>query len=723
MNTSGCRTQKRRDKINFLLNFIYFNMNKTILTSLILFCGVTGHGQLNPVQQKAIILKRMVEQKHVSPRPVDDSFSVAVFRSLIQDADPRRLLFTASEFQQLLSYSTSLDDEINGRGWVFFDKFSEIYKKILIRADSLVNKLLQKPFDYNATETIIQSRKTNEFNFSNDVAALFSRWTRYLKYVILDNVFDAVNIDSLKKTNFRASLVSLEPGIREKIKKAESKAIRRVLDYPTGFPALVTEMYLNSIASSFDPHSNYFSPQGKESFQAELSTEAYFFGIVFDEDENGKVVVGKLTPGGPAWKSGEINKGDELVSLQWEGKEVQDMEGASLQDVYEVIDQSVHDKLLFRFKKTDGTVSMVFLRKEKSENEENIVKSFVLKGDKTIGYILLPGFYTEWENESGSSCANDVAKEILKLKKENIEGLILDVRYNGGGSVGEALEMIGIFIDEGPLAAEKDRMGKLITLKDPNRGTIYDGPLALMINGQSASASEMLAAALQDYNRAVLAGSSTYGKATGQTMFPMDTITSKRITGNENGDMIKITVGKLYRVSGQTAQLNGVKPDVLLPDAFDGLEIGERFEKFALSADSVKKNNYYKPLAYLPLAELAHRSAARVLANPDFQLITKIVNERQNTASTRTVPLKSELFEKWMQQQQTDVRLMKGDGKTAAGYKVENHNQGKQLLNNDPYAKEINLEWLQNLGSDIYIQEVYSVLTDLINLQKTSTKN
>ncbi len=701
-------------------------MMKFAAAIIIFLSPGTINAQLPAQQQKVLVLKTMVERKHYSPRLIDDSFSVAVFRTILNAADPRRLLFTATDYQQLFVFSTRLDDEIQGNGWGFYDKFSELYKKAVLRADTIINKLLQKTFDYSTAETITSSRSRNGgFTFSPDVAALTNKWSRYLKYLILDNVYDAVSGDSTKKITFKAALVSMEPSIRELVKKAELKALKRIVDYPAGYAALVSETYLNAVATSFDPHTNYFSPQGKEEFQAELSTEAYFFGIVFGENEKGQIVIDKLTPGGAAWKSGEIHQGDELVSLHWEGKEVQDMTGATMEEVYEVLDQSIHDKLLFRLKKSDGTMSMVFLRKEKTENEENIVKSFVLKGDKKIGYLLLPGFYTEWENETGSSCANDVAKEIIKLKKENIDGLILDVRYNGGGSVGEALEMIGIFIDEGPLAATKEKSGKLITLKDPNRGTIYDGPLALMVNGQSASASELLAAALQDYNRGVIVGSTTYGKATGQAMFPLDTITSKEFSGKEKGDIIKITVGKLYRVNGQTTQLHGVAPDVLIPDAFDGLEMGEKFEDFPLAADSVKRNNYYKPLPSLPVGELAHRSAARVIDNPGFQVIKKIVGEQQKAMQqqTRTIPLKAELFEKWAQQQELDLKAMEGEGSPTSKFTADNHGADKQLLANNPYAKEINQEWLNNLAADIYIQEVFLVLTDLINLQKGATKN
>ncbi|MBI5858405.1 MAG: carboxy terminal-processing peptidase [Sphingobacteriales bacterium] len=690
------------------------------------FCKTAAYAQYPPLQQKAIVLKTMVDRKHISPRPVDDSFSVTVFRSLLNAADKKWLLFTVAEYQQLLSFSNSIDDEMQGKSWGFCDKFSALYKAALVRADSIINKLLQKSFDYSVADSIKSvKRQPGIFNFPADANALTNKWTRYLKYNILDAVYDEVSDDSTKKRTFKEGLASLEPGIRERVKKTETKAIRRILEIPAGFQALINEMYLNAIASSFDPHTNYFSPETREAFQAELSTESYLFGISFEQNDKGQVVVDKLTPGGAAWKSGEVHQGDELVSLQWEDKEAQDMTGATVEEAYEVLDQSNHDKLLFRFRKTDGTMSNVLLRKEKAENDENIVKGFLLKGDKKIGYILLPGFYTEWENETGSSCANDVAKEIIKLKKENIDGLILDVRYNGGGSIGEALEMTGIFIDEGPLAAEKERNGKLVTLKDPNRGTIYDGPMALMVNGQSASASEMLAASLQDYNRAVIVGSNTYGKATGQSIFPMDTITSKGITGNEKTDVAKITIGKLYRVTGRTAQMHGVTPDVMLPDAFDALESGEKFEDNPLPADTAKRNNYYKPLPYLPVSELVNRSAARVIAHPDFRLIKKIVDEQKKIqqASFRIIPLKAELFEKWMDQREASLEAMKGEGETTNKFTVENHEQDKQLLVNNTYAKELNQEWLNNLAEDIYIQEAYMILADLINLQKTFPKN
>ena len=693
---------------SFLLIALFFFFQCTITTA-----------QSPSLQSKAIIVKRMIELNHLSPRPVNDSFAVALFKSILKAADRRRLLFTDQEYKMLSEYSTSLDDELNGKSWNFINLFEPLYNRSLNRADSIIKKLLQKPFDFSVNETITRSRDEN-FNFAADAKALSGRWSRYLKYKALDQLFDITSEDTTGKTTIKTVIGKNEPKVRERILAAETKILNKILNYPGSFSEYVSQLYLNAIATGFDPHTIYFSQEGKEQFKSSMSTEVLSFGLELDENEKGQIVIDELTPGGPAWKSGDINKGDEVLSLQWEGKEAVEVAGLTLEDVYEILDQYVTDRLVVKSRKQDGSLQFVFLRKEKIENEENIVKGFVLKGEKKIGYIVLPSFYTQWENETGSSCANDVAKEIVKLKKENIDALILDVRYNGGGSVGEALEMAGIFIDEGPLMGQKQRAGKIIYPKDPNRGTIYNGPMALMVNGQSASASELLAAALQDYNRAVIIGSNTFGKATMQQMMSLDTVTGKPGAIGNAKDIVKITVGKLYRLNGGTAQLNGVRPDVVLPDAFDGLAYRESVFPFALPQDMVVKNNYYRPLTALPVSDLAKRSEERIKADKDFIGIKLMVEAmKSRLEKTETIPLMADGFEQWAKQQELEKDLIASKPSSPAiKFSVDNHNLDKPALANSGYANEINKEWLSGISTDIYIQEAYSVLCDLINLQQ-----
>jgi carboxyl-terminal processing protease len=695
------------------------------ISVLIFFACCRPSSAQSAAQQKAFLVKRVIELNHFSPRAVDDSFSTRLFRKMINTVDTRRLLFTDNEYKSLAAYSLRLDDELKGSGWGFLSLFTILYKKSLARADSILNAVLQKPFDFTVDETIGISGDIT-YSFAAGINELYNRWSRYLKFMALEDIYNIIADDSVNTNFSKEAIAKLEGGVRNKLKTTQRKGMKKMLE-AEGFDNLITGLYLNAVATSFDPHSNYFSPEGKEAFQSALSAEGLSFGLIVDEDEKGKIIIDRLVPGGPAWKSGELHKGDELLQLNWENKEQVDIVDLTLEEIYDMLESPVKERLVLKVKKADGSVTVVALKKEKISNEENIVKSFVLKGEKKIGYILLPGFYTEWENESGSGCANDVAKEIIKLKRDHIDGLIVDVRFNGGGSVQEGLEMTGIFVDEGPLAGQKSATGKVAYYKDPNRGVIYNGPLALMINGQSASASEMMAASLQDYNRAVIIGSNSFGKATVQRMLPLDT--NYRENGGPPGntaDVVKVTFGKFYRLDGRSAQLKGVVPDIILPDAFDGLDIGERFFKNALPADTIQKNNYYKPLPSLPVDELAKKSAERIKSNNDFQSIQKLVasHVRGGNTAIKTIPLKWDSFEKWMRQQQLDRNIIKGESTGSDKKFVTGNNQhDKQWLEHNEYEREINQKWLENIAEDIYIREAFLVVCDLINLYTTSPKN
>jgi carboxyl-terminal processing protease len=689
------------------------------IASLCLYSCITVKlaAQLPAAQQKAIVLKRVAELYHFSPRPVNDSFSAFVFKSLLNATDRRRLFLTQEEYKALAVYTYSIDEELQGSPWRLLNHLSTLYKKSLYRADSIVKDILQKPIDFAGSESITTSAKPGEFNFAATTAELRNRWARYLKWISLNQLYSAVSADSAFGQPLKTLTQRYETKIREKIKANETKMIKALLEPAAGFDKALEQQLLNAIATAFDPHTNYFSPEQHTAFKEELSADASSFGLELDENDKGQIIIDHLVPGGPAWKNGELNKGDELLQVQLTGKPPTEMTGLSLEEAYDLLDDPATPQLQFRFRKTSGIIKQVTLRKEKISNEENIVKSFVLAGEKKIGYILLPGFYTDWESESGSSCANDVAKEIVKLKKEKIDGLVLDLRYNGGGSVGEALDMAGIFIDEGPLCGERTRNGKLSFIKDVNRGTIYDGPLVLMVNGQSASASELLAAALQDYNRAVIAGSTTYGKATFQEIVAADTL---RKAGSGSGDFVKLTIGKLFRLTGLTAQLNGVVPDVALPDIFEGLDYREKAEPAALKPDTVTKNNYYKPLPALPLSQVAAQSAARVKQDLHFQTVEKQIQQRKEwlKAGSITIPLQWSAFEKWMKKKEMEEEALE-DAMTAAGksrFKAGNHAADQQLIKASEYGAELNQYWLENLEEDIYLQEAYSIACDLAGL-------
>ena len=309
------------------------------------------------------------------------------------------------------------------------------------------------------------------------------------------------------------------------------------------------------------------------------------------------------------------------------------------------------------------------------------------------------------------------------LKKENIDALILDLRYNGGGSLSEALNMAGIFIDEGPLAIYKDKTGKTTTLKDANRGTIYDGPLLLLVNGTSASASELLSAVLQDYNRAIIAGGTTYGKGTAQTVIPLDT---SREAGNvvikdQNPEFgyVKVTGAKFFRVTGNTTQYRGVKSDIPLPDIFDVLGYREANNPTALTADTVKRNNYYKPLQALPINVLASKSAERVKNSKAFGTILKMEELiKLSSGQAKTIPLQWDEFLDYDKNSQrlNEEKLQAVIADKGEGYKVENTLPDKEFIKQSNFESEINNSWLKRLQQDAYVDEAVHILIDYINL-------
>jgi carboxyl-terminal processing protease len=694
-------------------------MKKILCGVLLTLVLLPAFAQTNQLKEKAIILKRQVQRNHYNPKPVNDSFSSEMFSKILRELDPQQDIFTADDYVTLSTFRYKLDDELNGLDWKFVDVISGLFKQRLQKADTLVQSILQKPLDVTADDKITFSRDKS-FHFASSPAELRSRWTKWFRFSMLNKLYDLYDSDSVK-ADLKTLLAKNESSLRNKMKKSTTKNIQNILD-PAAYDNFIRDSYLNAIATTFDPHTMFFSPQEKENFQSELSTENYSFGFDIDETKDGKVIITQLIPGGPAWKTGEVHANDELLQIQWEGQPAIDISTISYEEADELLNQSNHGTITLKIRKTSGVVYSVTLEKEKIETQENLVKGYVLNGEKKIGYISLPGFYTIWEDERGSGCSSDMAKEIIRLKKENIEGLILDVRFNGGGSLEEALQLSGIFIDEGALTGTKDRTGKMVFLKDPNRGTVWDGPLILMVNGQSASASELLAAALQDYNRAVIVGSPTYGKATMQQIFPLDTMTRNPSAKSANG-YVKITTGKLYRVSGLTAQLKGVSPDIRLPDAFNAVHYGERFNPDALPSDSGKRNAYYKPLPDLPIDQLRQLSNQRINNNKNFAAIKESIRVQGQymDATEREVPLKLESFQKWADQNKKNRAA--GEEKESAASKLfvsQNYKDETQPVLTSSYTKAINDITLKNIQRDIYIEEAFQIVIDLI---KTQPKN
>ncbi len=695
-------------------------MLKTASSILVfLFILIVDSFSQGSSQQQVKALLQVVKDKHYSPRTVDDNFSGFLFTRVFESLDPDKLFFTATDLSDLTAYKTTLDDELNGKSWTFLNKIIPLYRKRLLQADTAIADITAKPFDFSLNEFLSVALDTSWPATEKEKR---SKWYQLLKYETLEGLVDIASIQlNQTKAIDKKAVLSREMQVRLMIKARHVRHIKSILQTAEGFDNYIQSIYLDAIATCFDPHTNFFPETGKQNFESSLNKDGYHFGFILDNNEKGEPSIMHLEPGGPAWKTGELNKGDVFLQMKWEGKEPIDLIGAEAGEVSSLLDASNNDLLELTVKKTNGQIKTVQLRKEKmGGGDEDIVKSFLLDGIKKIGYISLPGFYTKWENEGGSSCANDVAKEIVKLKKENINGLILDLRFNGGGSLGEALDLAGIFIEDGPLCMIKGRDGKIITGKDPNRGTIYDGPLLVVVNGQSASASELVAASLQDYNRAIIAGNATYGKATAQQIFPLQSGTT--VITNEKG-YAKVTMQKIYRVSGQAAQRNGVIPDVPIPDIFEGLTYREKDMPNSMTDDTVKRNAYYKPLGRLPVSMISAKSAARISSDKKFnQIISLQKIILQESQHSQPVSLKWDEVEMQLKKEFADgfPHVNAAETKVTA-YKAGNHSYDKNRLSSDELFSLINKHWIKRLEMDIYVEEAYRILADYITM--ITTKN
>ncbi len=576
----------------------------------LLFSFLTSQAQLTkPTAETAYTITRMAEIYHVQPRPVDKIFSANLYYQMIHALDQDKIYFSAEDIRQLDNWQYSLNDQLLNKKEDFLKLLINIYTRKINQTDSILDLLSKSKFDLNLTESY---SVTEDSSFSPNDAQRKIKIYKLIKRNIIETIVDIYDDDSTKKNT---STDILEPSARKKVCHAFKRDIQRTRQSKDGLPGFVCNAWCESVASCYDPHTEFFSPGKKDEFQGELGDKQLQFGFTLGEGKDATEIT-RLKPGSPAYKSGLIHEGDEILALQWDDNEEVDVSDATTDEVNVFISGEHGKSLTLTLKKSDGTTRKVTLQREKAalDDDNSKVRSFILKGDHRVGFISLPAFYTDWNGEEGGNngCADDVAKEIIKLKKENIEGLILDLRYNGGGSMLEAIALAGIFIDAGPVGMTRDKEGKIYTMKDVNRGSVYDGPLILLINGFTASASEMLAGTLQDYHRALIVGSPSFGKATAQVVLPLDTLfDEKHMDRMKTADnFIKITVDRLFRVNGTSAQQIGVIPDIFLPDYTETQTEREKSLPFSLANTTIESNKYYHPYPPISLEPLKSFSKA-----------------------------------------------------------------------------------------------------------------
>ncbi len=689
---------------------------KNICTGLLLFLCLHGYTQTGTesLRNKAITLHRFLEQNHYLPLKWNDSSSAMLYNKWMKKLDDEKLIFTQQEISVLEMYKTRLDDELTGKGWDFYNRSTSLYRICLKRTDSILKVLLSKPFDLSKPDNV-----TWPFTgYAASTVELINRWQKFLKWRILENIADKLSAEGKVITEATpADFVQLEKDAREKSKRQHGSFQYELLKSAEQFRTEMDNDYLNTIAWCYDPHTSYMSITEKKGYDTQLSASEYSAGFELEENDKGDIAIGFLQPGGSAWRSGQLHTGDILVKIKSEGIERVIAEITDEAELERILGGNNQADLEVTVKTAAGELKTVKLRQEKIADEEGIVKSYVLHGNKNIGYINLPGFYSREEDEKDvkyDGCANDVSKEIVKLRKDTIAGLILDLRFNGGGSMWEAMQLSGIFIDIGPVSSVKEKDGKVSFLKDPNRGTIYDGPLMVLINGASASASEFVSAVLQDYNRAIIVGGTTYGKGTAQVVLPLDTIAFSKSKNYQ--EFVKVTERKFYRVNGSTTQWKGVIPDIELPDLYSNEQHKEKANSSALQPDN-SRTGIYQPGPALPIAALKAKSSQRVQSHPYFSTIAAFNVWMKTYQAGRTIPLQwntyathyKKIMEMFKALEEDDVQ-----GNTALN--VTNNGFDRQRINvSTQHSKENNEAYLKQVKHDIILAEASKIMLDWIN--------
>ena len=484
------------------------------LISLLLFLTTFSLFGQNDAKTCEILSKinALIQREHINPKPVDDSLSVYVFDNFIDGLDPSRNIFFKSEYDSLSKkYRTNIDDLIKNKDCSFLTDITTIYKKDLLRNKILLEKMETETLDYELKDTIRFYKKAFPiYLLDNQVEKV---WRKKIRYEVLEEISrTSKNLDSIK-ANFNSLAVQLKNSIIQN----ELCKINTILQTDNHFQ----ESLYNHFCNYFDPHTSYFSDDSKSSFVASLSKEHLSLGLNVSLNEKNEIIIAELDPNGPAFLTGKIKKGDQIISISNQ-KETLEVSCATLESISNMILSETNKNIILTLRRKSGKNFDVLVEKQVIKDEENTVYSFIIEKDIKIGYIKIPSFYADFEGNSGKGCAEDVAKEVIKLQKDTIKGLVIDLVDNGGGSMEEAIKLAGLFIDYGPISVVTDKTKIQAIIEDPYKGMLYKDPIVILINSNSASASEFFASILQDYNRALLIGSSTLGKATMQSIAPLD---------------------------------------------------------------------------------------------------------------------------------------------------------------------------------------------------------
>ena len=658
------------------------------------------------------LITYVLERGHYSPKDLDDQFSTEAFSRFIKGMDPLKRYFLASDIETFEKYRLSIDDQLINKELVFFDEVYKVLSKRIEEAESRYERLLSDSFDLFSPSVV--EIDYDQMSYVNTKAELEDRWRQQLTISLLP-VIDA-QLEKYAREN-ELEIESIEESVLLELQvKAREELKRTFYEYFHFIGELDREdyfsTYINAVVETFDPHTYYFAPTDKDRFDIAMSGKFEGIGARLQKKPEGTTVV-EIISGGPVWRAKSLEVGDELLKVRQEEGETVDISGMRLDDAIELIKGPEGTTVYLTVRRTNGVVEEISVIRDVVELEESYAKSVKISDEEyEYGLIHLPKFYVDFDDYNERNAAIDVKAELMRLQKEGVEGVVLDLRDNGGGSLQTVVDMAGYFIDEGPVVQVRTAGDRREVQKDPEKGILYDGPLVVLVNELSASASEILAAALQDYGRAVIIGSErTYGKGTVQNVIPLSNI----IRSNELGDLgaLKITTQKFYRVSGGSTQLEGVSSDIIIPDRYTYIDVGERDQDNPLSWDRIQAATFTPWHKQIDYERILSSSRERLSANRYVDLLDEEARwiSAQREDDTTYLDLKS--YRKNKEELKKKSKEFEALDQYDTRLKFSSLPYEKSLFNQDSILREKRDRWHKELAKDVYLEEAIAVLKDL----------
>lgn len=711
------RILKKNFKVFFLAVFV-----------AVASCSFTTKEFQDPDRDKLLLnlITHVLERGHYEPKDINDAFSEEVFDNFINGLDPLKRYFLASDIEEFKQYRTKIDDQIKEKDLSFFNL---VHSRMLERMEDVQKiypEVLDHSFDFSIEENIDVDYENLEFASSKE--DLRARWARQLKFSTLSTYYDLIETqesqqkkakengdiqekspDEKKVPEKKKSLKELEAEARESTKKSFDEYFEFAGDLERKD---YFAMYLNTIVEQFDPHTNYFAPPDKDRFDLQMSGKLEGIGARLQK-KNDYITIVEVISGGPAWRSELIEVGDAIMKVKQEGEEdAVSVVGMRLDDAVKLIKGPKGTEVTLTVKSVDGTISDKTLIRDVVELEETYAKSsMIIKDNKRYGLINLPQFYFDMQDYKERNAASDVEKEIRRLKEKGMEGLVIDLRDNGGGSLKTAIDIVGLFVDKGPVVQVASPGSKRV-LKHNNGQIVWDGPLVILVNELSASASEILAAAIQDYKRGIIIGSKqTYGKGTVQNLVDLN----EWLRNSDIGDLgaLKITSQKFYRINGGSTQLEGVKSDVVMPDRYTYIDIGEKDYDNPMPYDKITPAKFNLWKYPVDVEAIVTQSKKRMDGNEYLQLIDENARWVKKRRDEKTVDLKYDNYVAEIEQRKKQTERFKkiDDYNNELGF--ESLPYEIELMKTDSTLAEKRDRWHKNLKKDIYVEEAVFVLEDL----------